>query len=231
MSRLTSPAHTVSDALSTRFSCRAFLDTPVPEALVREIVETATRAPPGGNLQPWHMWAVTGDPLKNFVADITARLPENPAGEGSEYHIYPPELKEPYNARRFDVGVRMYEILGIPREDKRGRMEQMMRNYTFFGAPCAMFFAIDKQMQEGQWSDMGMVIQSIMLLAREKGLHSCPQEIWALWTPTIKKFLDIPENMTFFCGMALGYADPDAAINQLETSRAPLDEVAGFIGF
>lgn len=229
MSRLTSAATSVSDALNTRFSCRAFLDKPVDPQLTRDIIATATRAPSGGNLQPWHIWAVSGQPLRDFVADILTKAQTNPAGEGSEYHIYPPDLSEPYKARRHEIGERMYEILGIPREDKAGRLAQIFENYKFFGAPTALFFAIDKQMQEGQWSDLGMVIQSIMLLAREHGLHSCPQEIWAMWTPTIKAFLDIPDNMTFFCGLALGYADPSAAINGLQSPRAPLSDVASFI--
>ncbi|MDC0131636.1 nitroreductase [Alphaproteobacteria bacterium] len=231
MSRLTTASARVSDALNTRFSCRAFLETPVPEADLRFLIETAMRAPSGGNLQPWHMWAVQGEPLQNFVADIRAKMSEKPAGEGSEYYIYPLELKQPYNGRRRDIGERMYQTLGIEREDKLGRLQQMARNFEFFGAPCAMFFAIDKSMQEGQWSDMGMLIQSIMLLARERGLHSCPQEAWAMWSPSVKSFLDIPDNMTFFCALALGYADPDAAINQLQSPRAQVDEVASFVGF
>lgn len=231
MSRLTTPATSVSAALETRFSCRAFLDKPVAEADLKALVETAVRAPSGGNLQPWHMWAVQGEPLKNFVAEIQGKMADKPGGEGSEYHIYPPDLKQPYDARRRDIGEKMYDVLGIAREDKLGRLGQMARNFEFFGAPCALFFALDKTMQEGQWSDMGMLIQSIMLLARERGLHSCPQEAWAIWAPSVKTFLDIPDNMTFFCALALGYADPDAAINQLESPRAPMDEVIDYIGF
>jgi nitroreductase len=231
MSRLTTNAVSVSEALETRFSCRAFLDTPVAEADLKYLIETAVRAPSGGNLQPWHMWAVQGDPLQEFIADIDNKMAETPGGEGSEYHIYPPDLKSPYDDRRRDIGERMYETLGIAREDKMGRMMQMARNFQFFGAPCAMFFAIDKTMQEGQWSDMGMIIQSIMLLARERGLHSCPQEAWALWAPSIKTFLNIPDNMTFFCALAIGYADPDAEINKLQSPRAPMDQVIDYIGF
>jgi nitroreductase len=230
MSRLTTASPSVSDALETRFSCRAFLDKPVDPQLVRKIIETATRAPSGGNLQPWHVWVVSGEPLRQFSQDIFSRASENPAGEGSEYHIYPPEITDPYDTRRADIGERMYGLLGIPREDRRARIVQMLENYKFFGAPVGMFFALDKQMQEGQWSDMGMLIQSIMLLAREHGLHSCPQEIWAMWSPSVKKFLSMPDNMTFFCGLALGYADPDAPLNQLQSPRAPLTENVSFIG-
>ncbi len=229
MSRLTTAAPQVSDALNTRFSCRKFLDKAVSEDMVREIIETATRAPSGGNLQPWHVWAVSGAPLQNFIADIQAKLKENPAGETPDYHIYPPDITEPYESRRTDIGERMYGLLGIPRDDRKARIAQLMENYTFFGAPVALFFAIDKQMQQGQWADLGMMMQSIMLLAREKGLHTCPQEIWALWTQTIKEFLHIPDNMMFFCGLALGFADPDALINQLESPRAPLAETVQFL--
>ena len=231
MTRLTNSASSVSDALNTRFSCRAFLDKPVAAEDVRYLVETATRAPSGGNLQPWHIWAMQGEPLQELVAEVKAKMADQPGGEGSEYHIYPPDLQDPYNSRRRDIGERMYEVLGIAREDKIGRLGQMARNFEFFGAPCALFFALEKNMQEGQWSDMGMLIQSIMLLARERGLHSCPQEAWAIWAPTLKQRLDIPDHMIFFCGLALGYADPDADINQLESPRAPMDEVVRYIGF
>lgn len=231
MSRLTTASPSVSDALQTRFSCRAFLDTPIPEADLRALLETATRAPSGGNLQPWHVWVAQGAPLRDFIADIRAKMAAAPNGEGSEYHIYPPKLGEPYAARRSDIGYRLYDILGIARDDKAGRAAQMARNFDFFGAPCAMFFAIDKSMQEGQWSDLGMLIQSIMLLARERGLHTCPQEAWAIWAQSVKKFCAIPDDMIFFCGLALGYADPDAPVNELESPRAPLDENVKFIGF
>ncbi len=229
MSRLVESSPSVSDALNTRFSCRAFLDKAVEPALVREIIETATRAPSGGNLQPWHVWAVGGETLQSLSQDVLSRCGETPMGEGADYHIYPPDLKEPYESRRRDIGERMYGLLGIPREAKRERGAWMFENYKFFGAPVGLFFAIDRQMQEGQWSDLGMFIQSIMLLAREKGLHTCPQEIWALWSKTITACLDIPDHMMFFCGLSLGYADPDHPVNALESPRADMDEVAHYI--
>ena len=137
-------------------------------------------------------------------------MTDNPGGEGSEYHIYPPIwLIRITRAAAILVSVCMRR-LGWRAKTSWACLAQMARNFEFFGAPCAMFFALDKSMQEGQWSDMGMIIQSIMLLARERGLHSCPQEAWAIWAPSVKKFLDIPDTMTFFCGLALGYADPDA---------------------
>lgn len=144
----------VSEALNTRLTVRAFLDKPVEARLIREILETAKRAPSGGNLQPWHVWVVAGDELARFKALIREKMSANPRGEGTEYHIYPPELKEPYKSRRFKVGEDMYATIGVSRDDKMGRLMQFARNFEFFGAPCALFFAIDRQMQQGQWADL-----------------------------------------------------------------------------
>ncbi len=125
----------------------------------------------------------------------------------------------------------MYATISVPREDKEGRMKQFMRNFTFFDAPVAMFFAIDRQMGLGQWSDLGMFIQSLMLVAREHGLHTAPQEAWAIWHKTVSEFLDMPEELMLFCGLGLGYMDETAPINHLRTDRAPLEEFATLSGF
>ena len=219
----------VSDAINSRITTRAFLDTPVPPATLRAILETAKRAPSGGNLQPWHVWLVTGEPLQRFKAIIKEKLPAHPRGEGTEYHIYPHELKEPYKARRFKCGEDMFATINVPREDKLGRLINFARNFEFFGAPAAMFFAIDRTMQQGQWADLGMFMQSIMLLAREHGLHTCPQEAWAIWHKTLGEFLHIPAELMLFCGMGIGYMDETHPINSLRTERAPLSEFATII--
>lgn len=220
----------VSDAINTRLTARAFLDKPVDGALVRQILETAKRAPSGGNLQPWRVWVLGGEEMVRFKAMMKEKLSANPRGEGTEYNIYPPELKEPYKSRRFKVGEDMYATIGVSRDDKFGRLLQFSRNFEFFGAPCAMFFAIDRQMQQGQWADLGMFMQSIMLLAREHGLHTAAQEAWAIWHKTLGEYLDIPPELMLFCGMAVGYIDPAAPINSLRSEREPLEAFVKFKG-
>jgi len=221
----------VSDALATRMSCRAFLPTPVPEATVRAILEAATRSPSGGNLQPWRVYALAGAPLREFVALVRSRLPTNPRGEGSEYDIYPTGLWEPYRSRRFECGEDMYATIGVAREDKLARLLQFARNFEFFGAPVGLFFCIDRRMGPPQWSDLGMYMQSVMLLAREHGLHTCAQEAWSMWYRTVGEFLGLPPELMLFSGMALGYRDESAPINTLKTDRAPLAECAELRGF
>jgi nitroreductase len=221
----------VSEAVETRMSCRAFLPTPVPEATVRAILEAARRSPSGGNLQPWHVHVLAGDPLARLIAAVRGRLPQFPRGEGSEYDIYPKDLGEPYRSRRFKCGEDMYATIGVPREDKLARLLQFARNYEFFGAPVGLFFYVDRQMGPPQWSDLGMFMQTVMLLAREHGLHTCAQEAWSVWHRTVGEFLQVPPERMLFSGMALGYRDESAPINRLRTDRASLEDIADFRGF
>lgn len=221
----------VSEALKTRITCRAFLDKPVSEADVRAVLDGAKWSPSGGNLQPWHVYALAGDRKKTFLDLIAEKQKTTPVGEGSEYPIYPKDLKDPYKARRFKCGEDMYGTLGIPREDKAGRLMQFANNFRAFNAPVILFFAIDRQMGIDQWADLGMFAQSVMLMAREKGLHTAAQEAWAIWPKTIAEFVNMPPELMLFCGMGLGYMDETAPINGLRTDRAPLEEWASFSGF
>jgi nitroreductase len=225
------PSVTVSAAIETRMSCRAFLPKLVPSALVQQILETAKRAPSGGNLQPWHVHVLTGASLNAFLELVRTGLKTDPKGQGTEYDIYPKQLPEPYYARRFKCGEDVYAVAAkIPREDRTARMQQFAYNYEFFGAPVGLFFAIDRCMGLGQWADLGMFMQNIMLLAREQGLNTCAQESWALWHKTVAEYLKMPAELMLFCGMALGYGDESAPINAARTERAPLAQFATFLG-
>jgi nitroreductase len=221
----------VTDAVASRMSCRAFLPTPVSEATVRAILDAARQAPSGGNLQPWRVYALAGEPLKELLSLVRASMRTHPRGEGAEYEIYPTALWEPYRTRRFKCGEDMYATIGVSREDKLARLLQFARNYEFFGAPVGLFFCLDRRMGPPQWSDLGMYMQSVMLLAREHGLHTCAQEAWSAWYRTVGEFLHLPPELMLFSGMALGHRDESAPINTLRTDRAPLEEFAELRGF
>lgn len=221
----------VRDAIASRYSCRSFLPTPVPEKTVRDIVERAARAPSAGNIQPWRVDALAGERLDALRALMRPRMSELPKGEGTEYPIYPPELHAPYSDRRFGVGEMLYRSINVAREDKAARYRQYARNFEFFGAPVGLFVSIERSFVLGQWIDLGSYIQNVMLLARDYGLHTCPQEAWASFSRTVSAFLDMPDNMMLFCGIALGHADEGAAINSWRAPRAPLADFASFSGF
>ena len=222
----------VREAVASRYSCRAFLPKPVPEKVVREIVELAARAPSAGNMQPWRVYALAGDRLDSLKALLAPRMAaELPKGEGTDYTIYPHPLTEPYNTRRFTVGELLYKAIGIPREDKAARYRQFANNYVFFGAPAALFFAREKAHGPAQWADIGGYLQTVCLLARDHGLHTCPQQAWVSFHKTVRSFLDLPDHLRIYSGMALGYADEAAPINQWRAPREPLDAFATFSGF
>ncbi len=225
------PTVTVTQALATRLSVRDFLPDPVPLALLQSILQKAARAPSGGNLQPWHVSVLTGQPLETLLQAVSARQAEMPKGEAAEYPVYPPDLSAPYAERRFKIGEDMYALLGIAREDRASRRAWFARNFRLFGAPVGMFCFVDRQMGAAQFSDLGMFLQSVMLLLREEGLDSCAQEAWSMFAPTIYRILGTPANHMLFCGVAIGRRHPDAPVNQLVSDRADLADFAGFQGF
>jgi nitroreductase len=225
---MTSAAVGVGEAVLARHSCRAFTDKPVDIKTIRKLLETARLAPSGGNLQPWFVHVILGDSMARFRAQLTPKFLASPFGGTPEYHVYPPELKEPYRSRRHKVGEDMYGLIGVSRDDKAARHRQFARNYDFFGAPVGMFFYLDRIMGPPQWSDLGMLIQTLMLLAREQGLDTCPQESWAVWHREVGEFLSAPPTMMLFCGLALGYGDHSAPINRLRSERAALEDFVRF---
>jgi len=225
-----SKATTVSEAVDTRQSIRGFTDRPIDGALIRRVLEKAGRSPSGGNLQPWQLYVVGGEELQAFKAIMATRVKDAAGGEDPEYRIYPPELKSPYRDYRFQVGEDLYGLLGIPRENKAGRVAWFARNFQFFGAPLALFCYLDRQMGPPQWSDLGMFLQTVMLLLREEGLDSCAQECWSLYHRTLKDFLNPPDELMLFAGMSIGYPDEAEPANQLRTRRAALQDFARFRG-
>ena len=215
----------VVDAVHSRSSIRQFLPDPVGDDVLRSLLADASRAASGGNVQPWRIYVVNGESM----ARLRELLPTQPPNEATEYDIYPPKLTEPYRTNRFAIGEQMYATLGIEREDKAGRLRQFAHNGEFFGAPAALFCFVDRQMGPPQWSDLGMFLQTFMLLAVERGLATCAQEYWSVRQGAVRSFVGAPDNEMLFCGMAIGHADPAAAVNSLRSERMPLDQWARFV--
>nr|WP_295670128.1 nitroreductase [Sphingomonas sp.] len=210
----------VSEAVAARRSVRGFLETPLDPALIEGIARKAARAATGGNLQPWHIDLVSGEPLAELKAIMAAKLVAGDI-EPPAYAIYPDKLGAPYRDRRFAVGEAMYREIGIPRDDKNARRAWFARNFQFFGAPTALFCTVDRQMGPPQWSDLGMYLQTVMLLAVEAGLATCAQECWAIYPETVTGFLGTPPERMLFCGMAIGFEDTEEPANRLRSERAP----------
>ena len=215
----------VSEAVLSRRSIRAFTSEPINNKVIHDLLALAARSPSGGNLQPWKIYVINNQSMKKFIEfQDNWNAPETPG-----YAIYPAGLTEPYRTSRYQLGEAMYELLGIPREDKDARLQQVLRNFEFFGAPAALFCFVDKQMGPPQWSDLGMFLQTFMLLAQEAGIDTCAQEAWAMKNDSVSEFVGSDKNDILFCGLALGYKDEDAVINQLSSERRPIEQWAKFL--
>ncbi len=223
----------VAQAVAGRHSTRDFLPTPVPGELIRHVLAAASRAPSGGNVQPWQIDIVAGARLDELKAVMRRRLVEIAAGapaEERDYDIYPKDLPSPHRDYRFKVGEDMYGRLGIPRADKAARLRWFARNWEAFGAPMLLLCSVDRRMGKPQWSDLGMYLQTVMLLLREQGVDTCAQESWSVYPRTVGAFIDLPPERMIFTGMAIGYGNPAHPVNALVSDRAPLEAFARFHG-
>lgn len=218
---------TVTEIITGRRSIRRFLPDDVSDETVRTILTNAARAPSGTNTQPWKVWCVAGaarDRLSQAVLSAAE------AGEMSEEYPYMPSpLREPYISRKRQVGYALYQLYGIARDDYPARKQAMLRNFEFFGAPVGLFFTIDRNLLHGSWLDCGMFMQNVMLLARDHGLETCPQQAWCEFGNVVHTALGIPDSEILISGMALGFADPDGPENTLVSDRIGVEEFATFL--
>ena len=223
-------AAVVDEAIVSRRSVRAFLPDPVDEKTIREILEVASRAPSGTNMQPWRIYVVTGETKKRITRAVLDSGIRAEKAKWDEYKYYPEQFFEPYYGRRRAVGYALYGHLGIGKRDVAQMRKQHDRNFVFFDAPVGMIFTIDRRLNKGSWIDYGMFLQSIMVAARGRGLHTCPQAAFAPYHRQIRPVLGIPDEEIVLCGMAMGYEDVTRPENNLRTDRAPLEDWAKFYG-
>ena len=223
MSLIKEKSASVSDAVVTRRSLRAFLPDPVDTELLQQILTTASRAPSGTNMQPWNVHLLTGSSLRK-VSDAVLEDYDNDVPYDEEQPYYPDKFFEPYLARRRKVGWDLYNLVGIEKGDKQKMKAQHRRNYEFFSAPAGAVFTIHRDLNIGSWLDYGMYLQNVMLLTREAGLHTCPQAAFCGYHKSLRRALPLKDEEVVVCGMTIGYADFDAVENTLETERADASE-------
>ncbi len=217
-------AETVSEAVITRRSLRAFLPTDVSDEQLASLLEKAARAPSGTNMQPWQAYVVKGDTRQRLCEAVCHAFDNERGQHQGEQRYYPEKWFEPYISRRRKVGWDLYGLLGIGKAERDKMHAQHRRNFQFFDAPVGVIFTIHRALATGSWLDYGMFLQNMMLLAREQGLHTCPQAAWADFHRPIRQVLSLSEEEVVVCGLAVGYADGAAIENALITERATPDE-------
>lgn len=227
------PAASADDAITSRRSIRAFLPTPVARVEIEHILQVASRAPSGTNTQPWQVHVLAGQALGALCDRVVAAFddPDHANKHQAEYAYYPSRWVSPYIDRRRKVGWDLYGLLGIGKGDFERTHQQHARNFRFFDAPVGLFFTIDRVLERGSWLDYGMFLQNVMIAARARGLDTCPQAAWIDFHTLVLESLGCGPEQMLVCGMALGFADPDARVNTLHTEREPVSGFARFEGF
>jgi len=217
--------------MKARRSIRAFLPTEISEGVLVDLLDVAARAPSGTNIQPWQVYVVTGAKKQAITDDIMQAFKDPVAikDHEEEYNYYPAKWVDPYISRRRKVGIDLYGLLGLGKDDKEKMQAQHARNYQFFDAPVGIFFTIDRVMQQGSWLDYGMFIQNVMLAAKARGLDTCPQAAFTQFHKIIAKHLDLKPEQQVVCGMSLGFADHSKIENTLVTEREPAKNFTHFL--
>jgi nitroreductase len=221
----------VDRAIASRRSIRAYLPTPIPRETIEAILNVAARAPSGTNMQPWRGYVLVGEPRDALCAAVCAAFDAEEQGHKQEVQYYPDNFFEPYLSRRRKVGWDLYGTLGIGRGDAAKMKAQHRRNFTFFDAPVGLVFTIDRRLATGSWLDYGMYLENVMVAARARGLDTCAQAAWTHYHKVMRPVLGLAEEETVVCGMALGFADPDAPENALVTERVPAADSMSWRGF
>lgn len=221
---------TVDDAITSRMSTRAFIPKPVARQTLSELLQVASRAPSGTNTQPWNVYVLQGASRATLVDKVCAAHDAVRANSAlaadyrEEYDYYPEKWISPYLERRRENGLSLYGLLGIAKGEKDKMHAQHQRNYRFFDAPVGLMFTINRVMGRGSMLDYGMFLQNVMLAARGRGLHTCPQVAWNGYAKIILPHIGAGADEMLICGMALGYADEAAVVNTFHTPRVPVEE-------
>lgn len=218
----------VYDAVTSRRAVRRFVDRPVRRDVLERVLAAAGRAPSSGNLQPWNSYLVTGAALAELKKRAAERVAAGDPGDEREFEMYPGNLPSPYRERRRGAAEQRYRALGIERADQRAMAGAVAANWQCFGAPAALFCFVDRAMGPPQWADVGMYLQTVMLLLRAEGLHSCPQLAWTVYRETVARIVSPPERLVLACGMSIGFADP--VERPVRIARAPLARTVTFVG-
>jgi nitroreductase len=221
----------VSEAIRSRTAVRAFLPTPVPATIISDMLDAARFAPSGSNMQPWQVVVCQGPVKLQLSEEVVGSLLAGSPGQDAEYQYYPHPVPEPFLTRRRACGWGLYGALGIARGERERIVQQEARNFRFFDAPVGLFFFIDRALERGSWIDYGMFVQNVMLMARQHGLHTCPQAAWPPYHRIVRRHLGVPDSAVLVCGMSLGFADPGAVVNSFRPERLPVSAFTRFIGF
>jgi len=218
---------TVTATLLSRHSVRAFRDTPVPRAELEEVFALALRVPSNCNVQPWRVYVVSGakkEALKQALVEAASSgRPPNPDFE------WDVRFAGEHRERQFGAANALYGAVGIDRYDRQARQAALLRNWSFFDAPHAAFFTMQKYLKYVGAVDLGIFAQTLVLLLAERGIASCLQGALGMFPDPAREMFGLPDDVGILFGMSFGYADAEAPANRARTDRVAPDAAVQFV--
>ena len=225
-----------------RRSIRDYTKQEVSEEIIQEILKEALEAPSSSNTQPFKVVVATGAILEDIGKELTSKYKETiklskknifaKLYSAYKYNLKPNKIYQTiqgkyfgvYQERRVKTAVGLYKVLGIKKDDRKKRNEEMTKNFSFFGAPAAIWIFANPKMKYTALVDTGLFMQNLMLSATSKGLGTCPQGALNLWRAPVDKHFSVPKGYELVCGLSLGYPS-DAKVNSYRPEKISLEEL------
>jgi nitroreductase len=216
------------EAIKSRKSIRGYKPTPVPKEILTEILEIAIEAPSGLNTQPWEFTVLGG----KLLDDLKHALQEQALSGALPKPDLPIKLYAGvYRQRQVELGIALYQLMGIAREDKEKKDQWMLKQLRAFDAPNAIIVSIDQEMDSPlAFFSLGSVTQNIALAAVNFGLGTCIQHVLTYYPEVVRQIAGIPESKKLVIGISIGYPDWDFPANKLESTREPLANIVAWRG-
>jgi nitroreductase len=217
------------DVIRGRRSIRAYTTQPVPEALVREILDEARWAPSSRNTQAWNVWVVTGAALERFKTAFKAALdagePEAPDISGTVTGDWPDHC----SARAVELMATRAKTLEAAGEVS-GPAASLARMADCFGAPVLLVFGFEDCLADSSACyDTASLVQNVCLAAHDKGLGTCQSTTLVRYPDLLRAIMPDAGEKKMVIAATLGWPEPDNAANTFARSRAPLDELVTWV--
>jgi len=218
------------EAIGLRRSIRGYKPDPIPKDILSDIIGTSLRAPSAMNVQPWEITVVTGKALDEIRRGTIEKLSAGEVPVHDLGHTKP--FEGVHKERQRTLGLQLYNLLGITREDKQKRMEWTMVGFRSFDAPASVILSADESLETRMAaSDIGGIVQTICLVALEHGLGTCINGQGIMCPDVVRRVTGLPESKRMYISIAIGYPDDEHPSNRLVSDRESVDDVVNWVGF
>ncbi len=219
------------DVIMGRRSIRGYKPDPVPQALIKEILALAMRAPSSMNTQPWNFYVITGEPLDRIRAGNTERMVAG-VPQSREFRTGS-AFGGVHRERQIGVAKQLFAAMGIARDDAPARQDWVLRGFRQFDAPVCVIITYDKVLADSDDTafDCGAVATALVNAAWSRGLGCVINSQGIMQSPVVREHAGIADDQVIMKSIALGWPEESFPANAVVSERKSVDEAAVFVGF